>query len=243
MPQKRHASDEVHSLIELANSVAPSVELPSPMGQVERIVELLKTEPFRYFRELTGPIEPDTFLSKLLGPDAPKTYNKVMGNYILLRDGRAWLKQTALIGQLKVKMRYLMPNVSAYPNERGELEFNVDPLINVLQRVEASRIRICPICGFIFWAARQDKPCCSIRCAKIRRTRLWRESYENKYKDQRSEKNKALRILKTHREREKLSQLKAPPAKHSLHDVRLPIFQEEGSGKSESLPKKIVRFV
>lgn len=235
MRQKRHAPQELQALIRLANSVAPDIELPPLRGQVEKIVELLKTEPFRHFRELTGGIEPDTIPSKVFGPDGPKTYFRVMGNYIRLKDGRAWLKQLALIAKLP-KMHYLMPRVSAYTNERGEVEFSVDPPIKELQAVEASRVRTCPICDLIFWAARRDKPCCSIRCAKIRRTRLWRESYKNKYKDQRSKKNKVRRTVREQREREKLAQLKAPSANHS-RGVRLPIFHENGSEESESLLK------
>ena len=143
---------------------------------------MLKSERFRDFRRLTGPIEPDTFLSKFIGPGAPETYNRVMGNYIRLCDGRNWLKQAALIGELPIKMRYLMPMPTAQTNDRGELEFNVDPLIEALKGVQVSKIRNCPICSAFFWASRKDKPCCSNRCAKIRRTRRWREKYPDRYK-------------------------------------------------------------
>ena len=183
--QKRHAlSEALRQLIDLANSVPPEVDLPAPHGRVQEVVEMLGSERFSEFRRLTGPITPDTFLSKFIGPDAPETYNRVLGNYIRLRDGRNWLRQAALIGEQSraVKIRYLMPMPTVQTNDRGELEFNVDPLIEALKGAEACRIRICPICGAIYWAARKDQPCCGKRCGKIRRTRRWRGKYPNRYK-------------------------------------------------------------
>lgn len=183
--KKRHAeSAALRQLIDLANSVPLDIDLPAPQGRVQEVLEMLGSERFSEFRRLTGPITPDTFLSKFIGPGAPVTYNRVLGNYIRLRDGRNWLRQAALIGEQSrtIKIRYLMPMLTAQTNDRGELEFNVDPLVEALKGVEASKIRICPICKAIFWASRKDKPCCSNRCGKIRRTRRWREKYPNRYK-------------------------------------------------------------
>jgi hypothetical protein len=110
-------------------------------------------------------------------------------------------------------MRYLMPPVSAQTNERGELEFNIDPLFKALNGVEAARIRCCPICGFIFWASRKDKPCCTVHCAKIHRTRRWRSKYLDQYKLQRvnrqasSEPACKVQLAKEDRQREKVRSL------------------------------------
>jgi hypothetical protein len=224
---KRHARPEVQRLIELANSVSPEIDLPSPKGRVREVVNLLRSKAFSRFREMTGPIEADTFLIKLIGPKAPQMFSKVMKNYMSLRDGRAWLRQCTQIGRLSpmARMRYLMPAVSAHTNERGELEFDVDPLVKILQGVEASRIRICPICKLLFWASRRDQPCCVIQCAKILRTRLWRESFEIKYRSQRREKKDARRTLAEQREREQLAEARAPESKHNARSARLPALQ------------------
>jgi endogenous inhibitor of DNA gyrase (YacG/DUF329 family) len=234
MPNKRHASQDLQSLIELANSVEPELDLPEPRGRVEEIVELLKTEAFARFRELKGPIEPDTILAKLGFPEGATTYRRAIGKYIELRDGRAWLREAARIAQLP-RMHYLMPHVSAYTNEHGELTFDVAPLVKTLAGVDVSRIRVCPICQLIYWAARNDKPCCSDRCASVRTTRRWRESYKIKYRDQRSERNAARRDRKEELERQRLKQLTA--ATHSHRSVRLPVPKELCSEKSESLLK------
>jgi hypothetical protein len=227
MTKKRYAPAELQSLIELVNSVPPEIDLPDPRGQVERIVDLLNTKEFARFVQIIGGVKPDTVLTKLGFPGAPKTYRTLMGNYILLRDGRAWLRQAATIGQLRVRMHYLMPHVSVHTNEHGQFEFNVDPLVRILEGVEASSLRVCPICGLIYWAARRDKPCCTEKCAGVRRTRHHRESYDAKYGPQRSEKRKAIRSQKEQQERAALAELTAPASGGRRRVVRLPIPKVE----------------
>jgi hypothetical protein len=222
---KRHAPPGLQGLIELANSVPPELDLPFldlpfPEGRTEEILALLRTDACSRFRDLTGPVEPDTFLTKFIGPEARKTYQKVMGNYLRLRDARNWLRKLAQSGTSTMNVRFVMPHASVRVNERGQAEFNIDHLVKVLDGVEVSKIRVCPICGVIFWAPRKDAPCCSIRCGKVQRTRRYRAKYLEQYKLQRvtraqvsSDAERKAQLAKEVREREELMSLKAPDSK------------------------------
>ena len=72
-------------------------------------------------------------------------------------------------------------------NEKGEIEFELSPVFEALQGVEAARIRECQKrnCRRIFWAGRLDQPCCSTKCANARRVQNWRDRYQNVYKQNR----------------------------------------------------------
>ena len=188
----------------------------------KKLVDYLKRKEFGRFGELIGGIVPDNFLTKFLGPDAPKTYNKLLGHYLWLRDGRAWLRQIAKIGPLKQPLKYLLPHVSVHKNDRGQLIFNIPPLVRILEKVEAARVRICPICGLIFWAARLDQPCCTPRCAKVRRSRFGREKYQILYGPQIRKKR---RSRKHGRERAALANLRTESSSRK-RSARLPVKQK-----------------
>ena len=64
----------------------------------------------------------------------------------------------------------------------GKVKAGHIPLIKAIEDVEADRIRECPICQNVFWAGRKDQLCCAPRCARILRTRRWRERYPERYK-------------------------------------------------------------
>jgi hypothetical protein len=223
MTNKRPAPPELQSLIELVNSVPPDVDLPNPKGKGKKFLKLLRKKQFTGFVEIIGGIQPDTFLTKFLGEGAPKTYNKLLEQYLYLRDGRAWLRRIALIGQLPRRMKYLMPHVSVYTNDRGELIFNIPPLIKILQGVEAARVRRCPICDLIFWAARTDKPCCSTRCAKARRRRHSRKKHRVKYGPEQREQRRQRRIQKEQIERAELEKLSVVAVGGKRKMARLPV--------------------
>src|ERR1700746_1241805 len=78
--------------------------------------------------------------------------------------------------------------VSGHANEDGRFRVQHHPFLRALEDVELGRIRECPICGNIFWAGRIDRPCCKKKCAKIRRTRRWRDKYLSRYKESRIQK-------------------------------------------------------
>jgi hypothetical protein len=49
-----------------------------------------------------------------------------------------------------------------------------DVFLEALQRLDARRIRICPICGQLYWAWRRDKGACSDTCMNINNVRKFR---------------------------------------------------------------------
>jgi hypothetical protein len=103
--------------------------------------------------------------------------------------------------------------VSVVTDTGGNLRIQHDPLLQALEGVEARRIRECAICGRIFWAGRIDQSCCPKRCAKVLRTRRWRDRYPEKYKPQRIKKAEVTDPHKapaTLDERMKLEPQKAP---------------------------------
>ena len=120
-----------------------------------------------------------------------------------------------------------MPHISVYTNDRGELIFNIPPLVKILQGVEAASIRRCPICGLIFWAARSDKPCCSTRCAKVRRSRHSREKYAVKYGPERREQRRQRRIQKEQIERAELDRLSVVAVGGKRKAARLPVSENK----------------
>ena len=221
---KRNAPPDIQRLIDLANSVPPDVRLPELSGEGVDVLELVSSESFASFRQLTGGVEPDQFLERLIGPGAPKTYNRVIANYLLLRDARALLTTIASIPEVKprAKARWLLPHlqilsVRAQTDEHGRLEFSLHPFLTALRGIKALQIRRCPICMRFFWAARKDQPCCSTRCASARRMRLWRKSYLPNYKLQRARKAEKVQsevgknqAARREQERKELEKLKIP---------------------------------
>lgn len=62
--------------------------------------------------------------------------------------------------------------------------------VDILEGVEAQRIRRCSECTRIFWAGRVDKSACDDKCVNRRNVRLHRERYPE-YKYQRYRKAEA----------------------------------------------------
>jgi len=213
MAEKRDAPAAIQKAIELVNSVPPDLDLPPFRSDNGReILKLIKTKEFSSFRELMGGMKPDRllpeFFSKLnIGvvhahttarkrhplkegarnatrPRPPKTYNRVIGEYVRLRAGREFLRWISTIPPLP--MRWSMPPIplqSAQTNERGELHFVF--MFEEFEGVEAGRIRTCPSCRRIYWARRKDQPGCSQQCVWRVRQQRWRERYPERYKLQR----------------------------------------------------------
>jgi hypothetical protein len=211
--QKRDAPAAVQKVIELANSVPPDLDLPPfTRDNGSEILRLVKTQAFSRFRLLIGGTKPDRFFPELFSklniavvhartsagkrhplkegarnvtrPRPPKTYNRVIGEYVRLRAAREFLRWISTIPPLP--LRWSMPPLtlqSAQINERGELHFVF--LFEEFEGVEADRIRTCPPCGRIYWARRKDQPGCSQRCVWRIRQQRWRERYLKRYKVQR----------------------------------------------------------
>jgi hypothetical protein len=119
--------------------------------------------------------------------------------------------------------------VSGEADQDGKFLVTYHPLLRALEGVEIARIRECPTCGKIFWAGRIDQPCCTKRCAGIRRTRLWRGIYPDKYKQQRFAKAQQADAGQAQAavelERKKLESIKAPTS--ARRAARLPIARRK----------------
>lgn len=73
--------------------------------------------------------------------------------------------------------------------DSGKIALHQPTLYESLLSVEANRIRECPVCYKIFWAGRKDQVGCTPQCAKVIRTRRWREN-ATKYELARAEKER-----------------------------------------------------
>jgi predicted nucleic acid-binding Zn ribbon protein len=79
-----------------------------------------------------------------------------------------------------VKFMFPAPSTGtvAFIMPDGTLWFYQDPyrdFLAVIEGVEVTRLRRCPVCGRFFWAQREDKAACGARCANVYRVRRRRE--------------------------------------------------------------------
>ena len=90
-------------------------------------------------------------------------------------------------GALTIKLTNSAGLVGLRVDERGEVRLVPSQVFEAFQGVEADRIRECENlkCRRIFWAARSDQPCCSKKCANVRRVQRWRDKYQDVYKQNR----------------------------------------------------------
>ena len=227
---KRYPPAPLQRLIDFVNSVRPEVPLPAVETEGTKILRLLKSEPFERFRELIGGLEPDSSLQKLYGPGAPKTFIRVAGCYNLLRNGRQVLNQVARIGSFcrEIKPRgwqlspLKLPIVTAQLDERGKLRLNLGPIIDAINGIDPSRVRICAICQAFCWGRRTDTKCCSEECHQKFRNQNWTKDYPDKHKQERIKRAVELDALGEARERERLAGLKAATRGTGRREPRLP---------------------
>lgn len=60
--------------------------------------------------------------------------------------------------------------------ESGVIKIQLAPFLELLQGIEVKRIRLCPVCGNLFWAGRIDKSGCDEACSRVLRQRRLREN-------------------------------------------------------------------
>jgi hypothetical protein len=85
---------------------------------------------------------------------------------------------------------WLVRTITWRIDETGRVRIETGELAQALDDVEASRIRICPLCEILYWAGRSDQPACSRKHAQALRTRAWRQRYPE-YKQQRYQKSES----------------------------------------------------
>jgi len=95
----------------------------------------------------------------------------------------------------KLKDKVLATSIQV--NKNGEISFSISAWATALSGVDITRIRICEVCGKIFWANRKDAFACSKQHSKVRQMRLlrsnWKKSGELYVK---ARKNKSKRMEK-----------------------------------------------
>jgi hypothetical protein len=102
-----------------------------------------------------------------------------------MRDSLTKIAKAAVCGGTLEPTQEMIEIFAAITIKEGRIHPIYDRFYSALIGIEASRIRLCPICNFIFWAGRSDQSTCSKRCANNFRVRKWRASYPEKYKLQR----------------------------------------------------------
>jgi hypothetical protein len=230
--QSRPAPDNLLTFINMANILPPPEQLPGVVkgdfrdhywereGDVEALAE--QFEPFRDYlkgADLRADL-PVVVVQRCRSLSAIR----VVLRTIARKDKSSLGAEDLLIGS------HLEDFVSGRADQDGKFRIQYHPLLRALEGVELARIRECPICGKIFWAGRKDQICCKTKCAKIRRTRRWRERYAETYKSQRYKKAEALakkdnEAAKVEGERKRLDALKAPTSARRV--ARLPTFRHE----------------
>jgi len=69
-------------------------------------------------------------------------------------------------------------------DEQGRATITDDKFASIIKGVDVTRIRVCEICGTVFWAGRYDSLCCSSNCADKRRKRQHRARYKARLADE-----------------------------------------------------------
>lgn len=121
---------------------------------------------------------------KGLGSDVDNTHlSKIYGalrRYKEFRELREKLRKIARLAKPDVPrwQRFFEGSILVHSTLRvgahGTLELNLEPFVEVVQGLEANKIRECPICGVLFWADRKDQKGCTTACANIYRVRRYR---------------------------------------------------------------------
>jgi hypothetical protein len=122
-------------------------------------------------------------------------------NFIENRERLRIILHITLRSQGKSSTRFSFAQVPGFSgtlhvNDNGKFVTTIDPLFIELEGVEATRIRECAICRHVFWAGRLDQKCCTTRCAKMLRTRRWRERYYHVGESQSTDGYKLRRLSK-----------------------------------------------
>lgn len=125
-------------------------------------------------------------LQEFIGPVQIETRTTVSSRYNLLLNAKELLRA---IAEGQINNNLALPITEALAtlatDKKGKIVFIRTPLAEILEGVEAARIRLCPICDNVYWAGRIDQPTCSKRCGQTLRVRRWRGNYLEKYKPQR----------------------------------------------------------
>jgi hypothetical protein len=193
-------SDALKLLLEIANFV-PKDETPPIVTEVfneiyrrkygkERIGLLTARDPF---------VDEALNDSRLIIEEKIKQYSK-FSNYMKQYQERApeaWIKEYDYVLHNRKMVRELLEKIYLQPDVMERfVSLQISAITNIwvgevidfpqslfevaLKGVPPERLRICPICQSIFWAARHDARACSKKCNSVRRVRILRRKEKEK---------------------------------------------------------------
>ena len=201
---------KLRPLLELANSIPPDWEFPNVYDLVWRSLQERGRHPsneklvalFEPFPMQTCPV-----FRRHVGRVVDSRITELMLRSDDCRSSRACLRAIASAAESRQKnvstvlpvWEFLLSPIPSWVttadkwliDETGHVRIQTGTLAQALVGVEASRIRICPYCGILYWAGRSDQPACSRKHAHALRARAWRKRYEGKYKHQRYQRSES----------------------------------------------------
>jgi hypothetical protein len=99
------------------------------------------------------------------------------GRYDEFREVRERLRTIARMKRARmfVDSRSVSVRSSLTRDKNGILQLHLDPFAEIVEGLEADRIRECPVCQRIFWANPKSKMACSPRCRNLFNVRKHRD--------------------------------------------------------------------
>jgi hypothetical protein len=87
--------------------------------------------------------------------------------------------------ELRAPRSWIKRDVHLALDAQAGITLQSSDLFNVIEGIDATRVRQCPQCGLLFWAGRIDQPACSKKCVNAWRNKRWRARYKQNYIQQR----------------------------------------------------------
>jgi hypothetical protein len=188
----------VGELIRIANLVVPAeYQMPDLLSELasQDLLGGAAVKAFRWSIDTHFPADEYSDLRDFLGPIQRLTFADAVHRYSFVRLSREILSRVAAAagqpGPLEFPPLGLEGIGTLEIDSGGRLRFVMGSLQQILEGVEAARIRHCPICGALYWAGRMDRPACGRRCGHVLRSRKWRKAYNDTYKLQRYRKSES----------------------------------------------------
>jgi hypothetical protein len=202
----RPCPEELRQLIALQNLFPPRIEPPDILGNFAASMgnNLSAQAAFdlaiKQLRQ-SIPRRKAPKLYKWLGPLRLDRQEEIFRRYVVLAGVRSLLGAVAdrsgdtiqipdLMAAEQLLAQEPLLSTTLQVTSKGNIQVKTGRFVDILEGVEAERIRRCSECTRIFWAGRVDKSACDDKCVNRRNVRLHRERYPE-YKYQRYRKAEA----------------------------------------------------
>jgi predicted nucleic acid-binding Zn ribbon protein len=161
---------------------------PSPLS-IQSFSNLLKTDKDFFYRWANSAIL-----------EAAKQYERFRSLYIRIYELLDYLERREQYPE-DVKDLLQVPQIfnSMVAFAEHALILVPDELTTALNGTDLRNLKRCPVCGRVFWLSRKDQKGCTRACAKVLRTRRWRERTTAEQRDR----YKVSRIIREMKKEEK----------------------------------------